>query len=155
MRSFATLALAGLVASAVAAPMNDGHKYDEKKVDEKHYDDKKYDDKHYDEKKHSLNAFPFHFTSTFHAKAVPDTMCATAALHGPTHLPSQADPSPNHAALLPTARASQDRRALLDTTTLVSTGESGCGVSISLHSRPLTDSLPICSYEEVICYNIT
>ena len=76
MRSFATLALAGLVASAVAAPMNDGHKYDEKKVDEKHYDDKKYDDKHYDEKKHSLNAFPFHFTSTFHAKAVPDTMCA-------------------------------------------------------------------------------
>jgi len=73
MRSFATLALAGLVASAVAAPMNDGKKYDDGKYEaDKHYDDKKYQDKHYDAKADSLGSFPFHFTSTFHAKATPD-----------------------------------------------------------------------------------
>jgi len=61
----------------------DDKKYDDKKVDDKKYDDKKVDDKKYDDKKeydykeHSLSAFPFHFTSTFHAKAVPNTIIAS------------------------------------------------------------------------------
>lgn len=75
MRSFAILSIAGLVASAVAAPMNDKH--DDKKVekyDEHKYGADKYDDKKEDGKKHSLDSFPFHFTSTYHAIAKPDQM---------------------------------------------------------------------------------
>lgn len=71
--SFVGLALAGMLASAAALPANDKH-YEE---DKKHYEaDYSKDDKHWDHgKKHdSLNAFPFEFTSTFHAKATPDTM---------------------------------------------------------------------------------
>lgn len=68
---FAALTLAGLVASAAALPNNWGEK--------NHDDTKKYEeDKHdYSDKKddhHGLSSFPFHFTSTYYAKATPDTM---------------------------------------------------------------------------------
>lgn len=60
--SFVGLALAGMLASAAAMPTNDKH-YEE---DKKHHDDGK--------KHEGLSSFPFHFTSTLHAKATPDTM---------------------------------------------------------------------------------
>lgn len=59
---YAILALAGLVAPAIAMPNNYG--------DKKYEDDKK--DSYY--KPHGLSAFPFHFTSTYYAKATSDTM---------------------------------------------------------------------------------
>lgn len=62
--SFVGLALAGMLASAAAMPTNDKH-YEEDKKHYEHKDDGKHD---------SLDSFPFHFTSTFHAKATPDTM---------------------------------------------------------------------------------
>lgn len=76
MKSFMGLLVAGMVATTMAMPTND--KYDDKH-DDKKWDDKKdtskYDhDDGKDWKHEGVSSFPFHFTSTLHAKATPDTM---------------------------------------------------------------------------------
>jgi len=71
--SFVGLALAGMLASAAAMPTNDKH-YEEDKKHYEHKDDGKHD---------SLDSFPFHFTSTFHAKATPDTIITNAGASVP------------------------------------------------------------------------
>jgi hypothetical protein len=71
MKTFIGFALAGMLASAAAMPTYD--KYGDKK---EHHDEEVHKSDHKD---HSLKSFPFEFSSTFHAKATPDTMYVSPA----------------------------------------------------------------------------
>jgi len=81
MKTFIGLALAGMLASAAAMPTSD--KYDDKK---EHHAEEVHKS---DDKEHGLKSFPFEFTSTFHAKATPDTMyvlrTSSFFQHSPCH----------------------------------------------------------------------